>query len=69
MVRQKKIFSVFPYLGMTTILFNDAELFEQIDNIPSTEGPKCNLMKIGQFVSEKKTFKDYELLYMYIAQG
>ena len=26
-------------------------------------------MKIGQAVSEKKTFKDYEILYMYIAQG
>ena len=27
-----------------------------------------NLMKIGQSVS-KKTFKDYNILYMYIAQG
>ena len=26
-------------------------------------------MKIGQAVSEKKTFKGYEILYMYIAQG
>ena len=33
------------------------------------EGPKCNLVKTGQAVSEKKTFKDYEILYMYIAQG
>ena len=41
------------------ILFNDAEWFEQIKNMPSTEGPKCNLLKIGQAVSEKKTFKDY----------
>ena len=39
------------------------------DNMPSTEGPKCNLVKIGQDVSEKKTFKDYEILYMYIAKG
>ena len=37
--------------------------------MPSTEGPKCNLMKTGQAVSEKKKFKDYEILYMYIAQG
>ena len=52
------------------MFFHDAEPFEQIDNLPSTEGPKCNLMKvIGQTVSEKKTFKDYEILYMYIAQG
>ena len=28
-----------------------------------------NLMKIGQAVLEKKTFKDYHILYMYIAQG
>ena len=35
----------------------------------STVGPKYNLVKIGQAVSEKKTFKDYEILYMYIAQG
>ena len=26
-------------------------------------------MKIGQVVSEKKTFKDYTILYMYLAQG
>ena len=48
---------------------NDPEPFEQTDNMPSTEGPKCNLVKIGQAVSEKKTFKDYETLHMYIAQG
>ena len=28
-----------------------------------------NLVKIGQTDSEKKTFKDYEKLYMYIANG
>ena len=27
------------------------------------------LMKIGQPVLEKKTFKDYEILYMFIAKG
>ena len=32
------------------------------------ESQKCNLVKIGQAVSEKK-FKDYKILYMYIAQG
>ena len=51
---------------MVGILFNDAEPFEQIDNTPSTESP--NLVKTGQAVS-KKTCKDYDILYMYIAQG
>ena len=32
-------------MGMVAILFNDADPFEQIDNTPSTGGPKCNLMK------------------------
>ena len=27
-----------------------------------------NLVKIDQAVSEKKTFKDYDILYMYVAQ-
>ena len=54
---------------MVDILFNDAETFEIIDNAPSTESPIWNLVKVGQAVSEKKTFKDYEILYMYIAQG
>ena len=59
----KKIF-----MGMVAILFNDAESFEQIDNIPLTESPIWNLVKTGQAVSEKM-FKDYEILYMYIAKG
>ena len=56
-------------MGMTAILFNDAERFEQIDNMPLTEGSQCNLVEIGQVASGKKTFKDYEILHMYIAQG
>ena len=28
-----------------------------------------NLVKIGRAVSEKKTIKDYTILYMYIGQG
>ena len=28
-----------------------------------------DLVKIGQAVSEKKTFKIYDILYMYTAQG
>ena len=56
-------------MGMTAILFNDVKRIEQIDNMPLTEGPKCNLMKIGHAVPEKKSFKDNNILYMYIAQG
>ena len=44
-------------MGKADILLNDAYLFEQIDNTPSTESPMWNLVKIGQAVSEKKTFK------------
>ena len=52
-------------MGMAAILLNDAEPFlKQIDNMPSTEGPKCNLVKNGQVVSEKKTSKDYKILYI-----
>ena len=54
-------------MGMATILFNDAEPFEQSVNIPSTEGPMWNLVKIGQVVSEM--FKDFMVFYLYIAQG
>ena len=35
---------------------------------PSIEGPILNLVKIGPAVSEKKTFKDYTILYTYTAQ-
>ena len=33
-------------MGMPAILFNGAETFDQIVIIPSTEGPKWNIMKI-----------------------
>ena len=56
-------------MGMAAILFNGAEPFEQMFNIPSTEGPVWNLKKMSQAVSEKKTFKDFMILYLYIAQG
>ena len=52
---------------MAAILSNGTEPFEQILNILSTEGPKRNLVKIAQMVSEK-TLKNYTILYMYIAQ-
>ena len=34
-------------MGMTAILFNDAEPFKQSVNTPSIEGPMWNLVKIG----------------------
>ena len=54
---------------MVAILFNGAELVEQSNNSPSTEGPMGNLVKTDEVVSEKKTFKDHAILYIYIAQG
>ena len=56
-------------MGMAAILFNGAEPFEQIGNILSTEGHMWNQVKTVQAVSEKKTFKDFKILYMYRAQG
>ena len=37
-------------MGMAAIWFNDAEPFEQSVNIPSTESPLWNLVKIGWVV-------------------
>ena len=54
---------------MAAILFNGREQFRQIVNTLSTEGPMWNLLKITQAVSEPKTFINYTILYMYIAQG
>ena len=54
-------------MGMAAILFNDAERFEQSVSIPSTKGPMWNLVKIGQVVSEKKTFTDFMVLHLCIA--
>ena len=31
-----------------------------------SEGPKRNLVKTGQTFSEKKTFKDDEIIYIYL---
>ena len=54
-------------MGMAAILFNGAEPFEQIGSTLSTE-TMWNLVKSAQAVSEK-TFKNYTILDMYIAQG
>ena len=54
-------------MGMAAILFNDAEPFEQTVNSLSTEDPMWILVKTVQAVSEKRTFKDFTILYMYIA--
>ena len=51
-------------MGITAILLNGAELFEQI----AVNTPLSNLMKISQAISEKKT-KDYTILNMYKALG
>ena len=56
-------------MGMAAILFNDSEPFEQSVDIPSTEGPMWHLLKIGQMVLEKKTFKDFMVLYLYKSTG
>ena len=53
-------------MDMAAILFNGTEPFEQIVNMPLTEGPMWDLVKIGEAVSEK--FKDFMILYLYIAQ-
>ena len=44
-------------MGISAILFNGAEQFEQIVNILLTEGPMWNLVNTVQAVSEKKTLK------------
>ena len=45
-------------MGMAAILFNGAEPFQQIDNYPSTDGPKWNLEKLLKLFSKKKMFKN-----------
>ena len=66
-MKKKKGF--LPYMGMAAILFSGVEPVEQIVDIPSTESPMWNLVKIGQVVSEKKAFKDKTILFLYIARG
>ena len=56
-------------MGMAAILFSGVKPFEQTVNIPSKEGPMWNLVKIGQAVSEKKMYKDFTILHMFIANG
>ena len=58
-------------MGMVAILFNGTDPFEQNVDTPLTKGPWApmyKLVKTGQAVSQKKMFKDYTILYMYIAQ-
>ena len=54
-------FFFFPYMSMVDCL---NKLI-----IPLTESLMWNLVKIGQAVSEKKMFKDYDILYMHTALG
>ena len=65
---REDIQEILPYIDMVTILLNGAEPFEQIGNTLSTERHMWNLVKIAQAVSQK-TFKNYTILYMYIAEG
>ena len=62
-------FLFLPYMGMAAILFNGAKPFEEIVSIPSTEGSMWNLVRIGQALSEKNTFKYPMILYVYLARG
>ena len=57
------------FTSMAAILFNATESFEQIVNILLTEGRMWNLVKTVGAVAEKKTFKNYTILFMNIAQG
>ena len=44
-------------------------IWKKNGNIFLTEGIIWKLVKIAQAVSDKKTFKNYTILHMYIAQG
>ena len=54
-------------MGMSAILFNGAEPFDQIVTSLRKKGHMWNLVKFGQTALEKKTFKDFTILYMFIA--
>ena len=56
-------------MDMAAIMLNGAKLFYQIVNILSPEGPMRNLMKIVPEASEKKTFKDFTIIYIFITPG
>ena len=56
-------------MGIAAILFAGAEPFEQIFDTLLTKGCMWNPMNIAQVVSELKAFKNYRILYKYIAQG
>ena len=52
-------------MGMAAILLAGAEPFEQIVNIPSTEGPMQNMVKIGQAVPEKTFIRFHDFIPVY----
>ena len=54
-------------MDMAPILFNGAEPFEQILNIPST-GHMWNLVKIDHAVSEKG-IRFHHFIHIYLTQG
>ena len=55
-------------MGLSAILLNGVDPFDQIVNILSTEGPMWNLVKTVQAVSEKKKFKYFTILFIYTVQ-
>ena len=64
------VFVFFSKMGLAANLFKGAQPFEQTANPLLTEScPMRNLVIIRQEISKKKTFKDYTILYLYIAQG
>ena len=69
LVLEKKIFKCFTIYGHDSQLVDTAKPFEQIVNILSTESTMWNLVKTVKAASEKKTFKDFTILYTYMAKG
>ena len=47
-------------MDIADILFNEADLFEQIDNTSSTESPMWNLVKISQALNRRPSMKSGE---------
>ena len=61
---EKKIFKCFYHIWAWQPSCSMIQNHLNSVNIPSTEGPMWNLVKIGQVVSEM--FKDFMVLYLYI---
>ena len=62
-------FVFLPYVGMAAILFNHVNPFRYIVKTSFDRRPLVKSGENGQWVSGKKSFKDYTDLYMYIVPG